>query len=260
METLNQYKAVQEQYKTADHLNTRISIHEKYSTNKLGFGNWLFSHYDISPNNKILELGCGTGDMWKSKLDLVDRSIELTLTDFSENMVTVAKNAIGEHNFISYGVVNIENIPYTDNCFDRVIANMMLYHVPDLNKGLSEVKRILNDTGYFYCATYGENGIMPFIAGLLKEYGIADTTNKNFILQNGYDILKKYFAHVQRLDYEDSLAVTDVDDLLDYIYSLTSMSDVVKLGKQTLKEILEKEMVNGVLSIPKEYGMFICRK
>lgn len=260
METINQHKTVQEQYKTADNLNTRISIHAKYSTNKSGFSNWLFSHYDFFPNSRILELGCGTGEMWKSKLHLVDKGITLTLTDFSENMVSTAKNTLGEQNHISYGVVNIESIPYSDNCFDRVIANMMLYHVPNLNKALEEVKRILAVDGYFYCATYGENGIMPFIAGLLKEYGITDTTNKNFTLQNGYGILKKYFSHVQRLDYEDSLAVTDIDDLLDYIYSLANMSSIAKLGRQTLKDILEKEMADGVLNIPKEYGMFVCRK
>ena len=70
---------------------------------------------------------------------------------------------------------------------------MMLYHLPDLNHGLSEVKRVLTENGVFYCATYSENGIMPFIAGLFKEYGIEDTSNKNFTLQNGYGILKKIF-------------------------------------------------------------------
>jgi len=64
---------------------------------------------------------------------------------------------------------------------------------------------------------------------------------------------------VQRLDYEDSLAVTDIEDVLDYIFSLTNRSSITRLGRQTIKEILEKEMVNGVLNIPKEYGMFICR-
>lgn len=67
----------------------------------------------------------------------------MTLTDLSENMVSAVKSSLGEQDNISYGVVNIENIPYTDNCFDRVIANMMLYHVPNLDKGLSEVRRIL---------------------------------------------------------------------------------------------------------------------
>ena len=136
----------------------------------------------------------------------------------------------------------------------------MLYHVPNLDKGLSEVKRILTREGYFYCATYGENGIIPFIVSLLKEYGIKDTTNKNFTLQNGYGILKKYFSHIQKLVYEDSLAVTNVYDMLNYIYSLTGMSSISKLDRQTLKRILEKEMINGVLNIPKEYGMFICKK
>lgn len=259
MQTINQYNAVQEQYKTTDNLNTRISIHAKYSTNKQGFNNWIFSHYDLPADSRVLEVGCGTGDLWKSKLHLVDRSVELTLTDFSENMLSNAQENLGQQDNVTYGIVNIENIPYPENRFDRVIANMMLYHVPDLNQGLSEVKRVLNADGVFYCATYGENGIMPFIAGLFKEYGIEDTSNKNFTLQNGYGILKKYFSHIQRLDYEDSLAVTDVDDVLDYIYSLTNMSSLAKLGRHILKEGLEKEMVNGVLNIPKEYGMFVCR-
>ena len=73
-------------------------------------------------------------------------------------------------------------------------------------------------------------------------------------------ILKKYFSHIQKLVYEDSLAVTNVYDMLNYIYSLTGMSSISKLDRQTLKRILEKEMINGVLNIPKEYGMFICKK
>ena len=62
------------------------------------------------------------------------------------------------------------------------------------------------------------------------------------------------------MDYEDSLAVTNVDDMLEYIYSLKNMSSIAKLGRETLKEVLTKEMVDGVLNIPKEYGMFICGK
>ena len=46
--------------------------------------------------------------------------------------------------------------------------------------------------------------------------------------------MKNYFSHIQRLDYEDSLAVTDVEDVLDYIYSLTTLSSIAKLGSHTL--------------------------
>lgn len=258
--SLNQHETVKEQYKTAANLNTRISIHEKYSTNKLGFGNWIFSHYDIQPDMKILELGCGTGDMWQSHIQALDTSTQLILTDFSEGMLSSAKSFLGEHSNVLYDVVNIENISYENGIFDRVIANMMLYHVHDLAKGLSEVSRVLSSDGIFYCATYGENGIVPFIAGLLKEFGAKDKTNKNFTLQNGYDILKKHFNNVQKFDYEDSLEVTNLEDIIDYIYSLTNMTEIATVNRETFRSVLRKKMVNGVLHIPKEYGMFICRK
>lgn len=260
METVNHPHAVQEQYKTPANLNTRISIHTKYSTNPCGFGNWLFSHYQFPPNSRILELGCGTGSLWSNHLHQLDKSLRICLTDFSENMVHTAKKALGEQENITYRVVNIEQIPYEAESFDCVIANMMLYHVADLDKGLCEVRRVLSADGQFYCATYGEHGIMPFIAALFKEYGVKDTTNKIFTLQNGTAILQNYFSKIQRLDYEDSLAVTNLDDLIDYIDSLTTMSEVGALGRTTIKQVLEKEMVDHILHIPKEYGMFLCRK
>lgn len=260
MTELNRHGAVLEQYKSAGNLNTRISIHEKYSVNKTGFGNWIFSHYDIRPHIKILELGCGTGNMWKTNLHLLNEGVKLYLTDISEGMVETAKNTLGEFEGVDYKTVDIENIPYEDGYFDRVIANMMLYHIPNLDKGLTEVSRVLSDDGYFYCATFGENGIIPFISGLLKEYGAKDNTNRNFTLQNGKDILKKYFSDVDRYDYEDSLAVTDIDDILDYIYSLKNMLSIAELRREDIREVLKRNMTGGVLNIPKENGMFVCRK
>lgn len=249
-----------EQYKNADKLNTRISIHEKYSVNKTGFGNWIFSHYDIKPGHRILELGCGTGDMWKHNLDMLSNETKLFLTDLSEGMLSAARENLGEHADIFYQIVNIEQIPYKNGQFDRIIANMMLYHVPDLEKGLSEVSRVLKNDGVFYCATYGEDGIVPYIVNLLKEYGIEDGTNKKFTLQNGKNILERHFREVQRFDYEDALAVTDIEDILDYLYSLPGMLGFVEFERSQLKSILQDRMIDGVLNIPKEYGMFVCGK
>ncbi len=258
--SLNQQEIVKEQYRSANHLNTRMSIHEKYSTNKQGFGNWIFSHYDIKPGCEILELGCGTGDMWKKPLEELDQSIKLVLTDFSEGMLASARENLAGFANVCYHTVDIQQIPYKDGRFDRVIANMMLYHVPDLGKGLSEVGRVLAPGGEFYCATYGENGIIPFLATLLKEFGVNDTTNKNFTLQNGQAILNEHFASVQIYQYEDSLEVTELDDMIDYIYSLPSMTGISDIGRGTLQSVLSRHMVNGILKIPKEYGMFVCKK
>ncbi len=254
----NNSSIVKEQYQDSTNLNARISIHSKYSTNKMGFGNWIVSNYSINEGMRILELGCGTGDMWKEHLNLLDNISELVLTDFSKGMLHAAKELLGENNHISYQTVDIQNIPFEDNSFDIVIANMMLYHVPELDQGLTEVRRTLKEGGIFYCATYGEHGIAEYISDLFKPYSVEGITNKNFTLQNGSKILANHFQDVTRLDYEDALEVTNLDDMVDYIYSLSSMSNVNNIDIKELRQVLENNMVNGVLYIPKEYGMFIC--
>ena len=80
---LNDSLAVKNQYRTAENLNTRISIHSKYSTNRQGFGNWIVSQYRILPGMSVLELGCGTGQMTRRLRDAgydmigIDNSIEM---------------------------------------------------------------------------------------------------------------------------------------------------------------------------------------
>lgn len=258
MMKINQTETIKKQYSNADKLNIRISIHQKYSTNKLGFGNWIYSNYDFIPNINILELGCGTGEMWKEEINNLLPDTKLYLTDYSEEMVIKAKELLGKHENVFYNIVNIEDIPYKDLCFDRVIANMMLYHVSNIPKALLEVNRVLKNNGYFYCATYGKNRIADYIADMLGFNIEADS--KVFTLQNGYEILKPFFKNVKRLDYIDSLKITNLDDLLDYLYSLEGMSSITKIDRPILKKSLQNKMVDGTLNIPKEYGMFICRK
>ena len=259
MGQLTEKSVMEKQYGTADRLNTRISIHAKYSVNRQGFGNWITEHYRFPESASVLELGCGTGDMWKGREDLVRRCGRLVLSDFSAGMLDKAKETLQEIRGIEYRVIDIQDIPYPDDSFDAVIANMMLYHVPDLAKGLREAARILKKGGAFYCATFGENGMMEYIGSLFSDYGVETHVNAAFTLQNGKELLSPYFPEVETVLYEDALAVTDVEDMVDYIYSLTGMSDLRKLPRKTVRSVLASHTVNGVLYVPKEYGMFIAR-
>lgn len=259
MEQLSDTKVLFGQYGTADKLNTRISIHARYSTNKQGFGSWITGHYRFPDNASVLELGCGTGEMWKEKRGLISRCGRLVLSDFSAGMLDKAKENLRDERGIEYRIVDIQDIPYPDHSFDAVIANMMLYHVPDLSRGLREVRRVLKEDGAFYCATFGEHGMMEYICSLFSDYRIGTRINAAFTLQNGREKLSPYFAEILMDRYEDSLAVTDVEDLVEYIFSLSGLSDLQNLPRDTVRSVLSSHMAGGVLHVPKEYGMFIAR-
>ena len=249
---------IKKQYKDPVNLQTRISIHEKYSTNKQPFGDWIFSHYEIRPGYRILELGCGTADMWKGKFPLAEGA-NLTLTDFSSGMLEKAKNNTETYSAVSYRLVDIQSIPYADHSFDMVIANMMLYHVPDLNKALSEVRRVLAPGGVFYCATYGEHGIMEYVNKTLADLDIHGSIGKTFTLQNGAEILENHFDDVKIYTREDGLEVTNIRDFVDYVLSMSGLTGITHADPDRLYEVFQSNSIDGILYIPKEYGMFICK-
>ena len=258
MSELNSASAVEKQYASSGKLRTRISIHEKYSVNRQGFGNWIAEHYRFPAGASVLELGCGTGSMWQGQDTLIRSCSRLVLSDLSEGMLSTAREALKHYQAAEFRIVDIQKIPFPDSSFDAVLAHMMLYHVPDLRKGLEEVRRVLKPGGTFYCATYGEHGIMEYIGSL---FGLPenDTVSHAFTLQNGAAQLLEHFSDVQRFDYPDSLAVTDIRDLVDYIGSLTGMTSLRSIPEEEMAAVLESRMVNGVLTVPKEYGMFVSR-
>lgn len=255
MNKMDNQKIVEQQYATSGNLESRISLHEKYSTNKFGWFNWLFSNYDIKPGDRILELGCGNGKLWAEHYDDLPENINLVLSDISENMVDAAKQLVGDKSNITYMVIDVQDIPYPGNSFDIVIANMMLYHVPDLEKGLSEIKRVLNSDGKFYCATFGENGIAGFVKDALH---MPRVKRSKFTLQNGADCLKTQFGQIKKKLQENSLAVTDTNDLIAYIRTLPWAEELQAISGSDMFAVLEAYKQNGVIMIPKEYGTFIA--
>ena len=112
---------------------------------------WLLTQYPIHAGDNVLELGCGTGSMWKGRIEHLPFGCHVTLTDISPAMVDAAREQLADVRGVKFECADIQNLPYPDASFDVVIANMMLYHVPDIARGLSEVRRVLRRDGRFFC-------------------------------------------------------------------------------------------------------------
>jgi len=60
----NQDYLTSKQYSNTSNLNTRIRLHRRFSINKQGLIVWIFDHIKLPTSSRILELGCGSGDLW----------------------------------------------------------------------------------------------------------------------------------------------------------------------------------------------------
>ena len=129
-----------EQYRDASNLNARIALHELFSTNPHALPLWIFDQLEPPDDASILEIGCGTGNLWAENTKRIPEGWQITLTDASPGMICEAQQRLsGSHSF-RFQVANAQELPFADESFDAVIAAHMLYHVPDRDNAFSDTK------------------------------------------------------------------------------------------------------------------------
>ena len=200
----------------------------------------------------------------KNAAAIPDASI--TLPDISEGMVNDAKENLEHVANMRYACFDVEDIPYDDATFDVVIANHVLFYIKDLPTALSEIYRVLKPDGVFYASSYGQKH-MHEITDLVKEFDTRITlSNINlydiFGLENGEQLLSRFFARVELLRHEDALEVTNRDDLSNYILSCHgNQGEYISKKYDEFRKFLDRKLAKTKsFHITKDAGMFICQK
>ena len=235
----------------------------------MSWADFLLQNLQLKPNQRVLELGCGNAIFWKAVSSKIPEGIKLTLSDVSMGMLDAAKNNTNELDFVeNHAVIDAQQIPFNDETFDVIIANYMLYHVPDIDKALNEISRVLKTNGLFCAATFGKDNLKEvdsIFTGFDK--GIDAVINSlcgAFGLETGGAYLKKYFGFVELKRYENGLRITEPDLLADYFLSYRGMGnvgDVITDSKiPQFKDFIAKIFaIKGYIDISQDEGVFICK-
>ncbi len=259
----NKDELIAEDYKSSKNLEARIKLHKQCSIANQDWFSWLYNEIDFRSVNRLLEVGCGNGQLWKSGRPNL-RNREIYLSDISEGMMDEVKLELGDD--YSYFVINCEQIPFQREQFDAVVANHVLFYLRDVDKGLSEIARVLKTHGILYCSTYSGNH-MREINELVHEFDASivlseDTLYENFGFENGQEILGRHFSYVQLRIHEDALVIKDASLLYEYIVSCYgNQNEVIGARLAELKAFLEEKVAEkGEIRVTKEAGVFVCGK
>jgi SAM-dependent methyltransferase len=253
------------QYKDSSNLFARAELHQQFSTNPTGWHDWVFNQFSFPEKSRILELGSGPGYLWQQYQTRLQNSWDILLTDISEGMLQEARSALRDFKNVKFTGVNTCAIPFPEHTFDAVIANHMLYHVPDLPTALKEIKRVLKHNCCLYAATNGRahlHEIRDWKNQFFPDQGGADwgTITLGFSVENGEDLLQQEFSEIRYIEYPDSLRVDQVEPIIDYIRSYTKLIDADS-GTKQLRDFLQNLISeNGSIQITKESGVFTAFK
>lgn len=259
-------KMVEQQYKKTSNLEARAYLNKKFAVkkkNKLYWYKWVFSHINFPKNAKVLELGCGFGNLWTNNKGKIPKDAAIILSDFSRQMLNKTEENVSKINHkFHFQLIDVDKIPYDDETFDIVIANHLLYLLPDFNKALKEICRVIKSGGIFVASTNSKR-YMKELEDLLRKSKLPvhlQYTKCPFSLENGKKFLLKYFSKIRILfDSEGILKVTEAKPLADYI--LSTNENLNNLQKQRVRDFFQDYFINHKeLIIRKISGVFIAKK
>jgi SAM-dependent methyltransferase len=164
---------------------------------------------------RILEVGCGWGELaeWVGR----ETGAEVVAIDLSPRMVELARER-----GIDAQVGDVQALPFADGEFDVAIAAWMLYHVPDLDRALAELARVLRPGGRLVVATNSRFHLLE-----LRELVGSGPSTLKFSREDGEEHLGRHFADVTREDIDGRLEFADRAEVEEYVRASISMSPFV---------------------------------
>ena len=261
----NQDYLKEEQYKTSKNLSARIRLHKEYGVSQREVPLAIFDAMlkEIPENANILDVGCGRGDLWKDNADRIPDGWNITAMDISAGMIEDHKAHLGDlSQRFTYRIADVQELPFEDNQFDAVLAMYMLYHVPDISKGITEMRRVLKPDGVLLAQTNG-GGHMKELFDFVQL--VDPDMNRQFLtftVENGAEYIGGSFSDVQYTSHDSHIWVDTAQPILDYIDSMIAIEGdkYITHNGQDLRKVIDDEITkNGGVRINRVTGLFTAR-
>lgn len=165
---------------------------------------------EVAPT-RVLEVGCGMGEF--AERVVRELGAEAVAVDISSRMIALSR-ARG----LDARVADVEQLPFGDGAFDVVVANWVLYHVADLDRGVRELARVLRRGGRLVAATLGDGHMHE----LWEWLGGEPTSGLSFMAGNGTATLQPHFARVERRDALGTIVFPDAEAIRAYVAATTT--------------------------------------
>ena len=138
-------------YKKYDLMNDLMSlgVHRIWKSKLL---DWM----NPQPNNNLIDVASGTGDVAKLFSKRVNNNCEIKCVEPNNEMYEIGQKNLYKLKNIQWHKSTAENLPFESNTFDFYTISYGIRNVSDINLALKEALRVLKPGGRFMCLEFSK--------------------------------------------------------------------------------------------------------
>ena len=271
-------------YASDEALVVRQRTHDLYTSPRINFPEWVLNRIAWRGDEQVLDVGMGSGLYFEAIQARIPNG-RLIGADLSLGMVQHAAH-LSSASHVGLANTDVQALPFPDHFFDVVLANHMLYHIPNINQALTELRRVLKPEGLLIAATNARyNGNNDFNMGEFDNLigrgcqglgmrrseieTLMETIHQStgeFTLENAPGILSHHFFAVQRSDLPGTLIFPEAQPAVDYVNSMRALREPFLPASipwsaliLAIKSWLESRMTfSSYLAVPKLSGVLVA--
>jgi SAM-dependent methyltransferase len=219
----------EEAYADDAHLDVRRRTHQLYTLDPVHFGRWTLERLPWRGNERVLDVGCGPGDLLREMARQHGNWGLLAGFDFSRGMIAEAV-APAANLTVCFFIGDAQSLPFPEATFDVVMARHMLYHVTDIGRAVAEAGRVLRQGGHFLVTTNSAH-TMPEYDAIRRRAAARfpimiepEMVTERFCLENAPGYLEPHFDHVETHILPGTLRFPEAQPFVDYFASTRALT------------------------------------